>query len=142
MDVKLLVPGFAVAAQLEREDVAALADAGIRTIINNRPDGEDSSAPQSVEIEAEARRHGLAYRHIPVAGDPGEESVRAFGDALNRAEAPVLAYCRTGTRSIKLWALSQARLLGAEQVLAIAAGAGFPLDSIRRRIMSAGAAAA
>src|SRR4051812_103648 len=99
--MKQLNPGILVSGQIAPEDVAALAASGVRTIINNRPDGEEPGQPTSAEIEAAATAAGLSYRHIPVVGGFSEAQVEAMADALDAG--PVLAFCRSGTRSTYLW---------------------------------------
>ena len=60
-------PDFCTAGQLQPEDMAALAVHGIRTVINNRPDGEGGpDQPLSSAIEAAARAAGMDYHYIPV----------------------------------------------------------------------------
>ena len=104
MDLHHLDPSFATAPQLHPADVGSLAAAGFKGIINNRPDGEESGQPRSAEIEAEARRRGLLYRHIPVVpGRATAADVRAFAAALSEADGPVVAFCRTGNRAESLW---------------------------------------
>src|SRR5687768_13193816 len=97
--------------QLYPADIPVAAAAGTRLIVNNRPDGEEPGQPSSTEIEAAARAAGLDYRHIPVAGGFSADRVAAMAEALENG--PVLAYCRSGTRSTYLWALARA-LRGAE----------------------------
>jgi uncharacterized protein (TIGR01244 family) len=99
-----------VAGQIALEEVPELKAAGIATIVNNRPDGEEPGQPASAEIEAAARAAGLDYRHIPVAGGLSGEQVEAMAEALAGAEGKTLAFCRSGTRSTYLWALAKARL--------------------------------
>jgi sulfide:quinone oxidoreductase len=104
MDVTHLSPTFAVSPQIQPADVGRLAAAGFKGIINNRPDGEGPGQPSSIEVEAEARRHGLLYRHIPVVpGEATEADARSVAAAVNEAGGPVLAFCRTGNRSAALW---------------------------------------
>lgn len=104
MDLNHLSRTFATSPQIQPSDLAALAAAGFRGIINNRPDGEGPDQPSSDEIEAEARRHGLLYRHIPVVpGQATDADARAFAAVLNEADGPVLAFCRTGNRAAGLW---------------------------------------
>lgn len=119
---------FFVAPQLAEADFAAAAAAGIRTVINNRPDGE---APDQVS-DAEARRlaeeAGLAYAFVPVAtGGIGAEAAAAFAEAVAEHPGPYLAYCRSGTRSCFLWGLAAAREQKADAVMAAAAKAGYDL---------------
>jgi uncharacterized protein (TIGR01244 family) len=100
-------PEFCTAGQLQAQDMAALAAHGIRTVINNRPDGEGGpDQPTSATIEAAARAAGMDYHYIPViSGQVTAEHVKAMADALAAAKAPVLAFCRSGARSTNLWAM-------------------------------------
>ena len=105
-----LSPGLSVTGRLERADIDALAEAGVRTIINNRPDGEDPGQVPAAEARRLAEAHGIAYRHIPItAASLTRADVDAFAAALREAEAPVVAHCRSGTRSTLLWALARMR---------------------------------
>jgi uncharacterized protein (TIGR01244 family) len=121
---------FVATRQLYPADLPTLAAAGIRLIVNNRPDGEEPGQPASAEIEAAARASGLDYRHIPIAGGFPPEQVEAMAEAME--VGPVLAFCRSGTRSTFLWALARAaRGAPAEASVAGAAAAGFDLGPIR-----------
>lgn len=121
---------FVAVRQLSVGDVDEAAALGIRLIVNNRPDGEEAGQPSSAEIEAAARAAGLEYRHIPVAGGFPPEQVEKVALALE--QGPVLAFCRTGTRSTFLWALARARSgAPAEESVAAAAAAGYDLRPIR-----------
>ena len=111
-------------------DIPGLAAIGIRLIVNNRPDGEEPAQPTSAEIEAAAGAAGLDYRHIPIAGGFPAVAVEAMALALD--QGPVLAFCRSGTRSTFLWALARARRgAPAEESVAAAAAAGYDLRPIR-----------
>ena len=100
---------LAAAPQVRPEDLGEIAAAGFVGIINNRPDAEAPDQPRSLELEAEARRVGLAYWHVPVVtGGMSDNDVRAFAAALREANGPVLAFCRTGNRSTALWKAAQA----------------------------------
>ncbi len=95
-----------VAGALFEADIEALADAGVKTIINNRPDGEDPGQFPAGEARALAERLGIAYRHIPVTTQSLKRAdVEAFAAALGAAPRPIVAHCRSGTRSALLWAL-------------------------------------
>lgn len=121
---------FVSVRQLGVDDIHEAAASGIRLIVNNRPDGEEPDQPSSAEIEAAARAAGLDYRHIPVAGGFQPEQVEAMAEALE--QGPVLAFCRSGTRSTFLWALARsARGAAAEGSVAAAAAAGYDLRPIR-----------
>lgn len=119
--------------QIMPEDVALAAAEGIRLIINNRPDGEAPDQPDGDEIAAAAQAAGIAYRAIPVGGGGfAEPQVNAMVDALASTDGPVLAYCRTGTRSTLLWSLAQARLgRDPEEIAAAANAAGYDIGPVR-----------
>ena len=118
--------GVWVAPQIQPDDVAAAAAAGVRTIVNNRPDGEEPLQPASHEIADAARRAGLGYVHIPVQGSFSEAQVNRMAEALE--DGPVLAFCRSGTRSTYLWALARAsRGADADALIRQAAAAGYDL---------------
>ena len=123
---------FLAAPQIAARDIAEAKAMGITTIVNNRPDGEEPDAPQGTEIEAAAQAAGLHYVAIPVthAGFSGPQ-VAAMAVALEEATGPVLAYCRSGTRSTLLWALARAQLGDDKATLQTkAAAGGYDLSSI------------
>lgn len=117
---------FVAVRQIVPAEIPGLAAHGIRLIVNNRPDDEEPGQPTSAEIEAAARAAGLDYRHIPLAGAFPAERVAAMAEALG--QGPVLAFCRSGTRSTWLWALARASLGADPQSLVDrAAQAGYDL---------------
>jgi uncharacterized protein (TIGR01244 family) len=108
MNLTQLSPQLWVRPQLLPHEVAVVAAAGFKGIINNRPNGEAPDQPRSEELEAEAKRKGLAYWHIPVVpGQATEKDARAFAAALDAAGGRVVAFCRTGNRSADLWKMTQ-----------------------------------
>lgn len=127
-----LEAGFAVTPQLSISDVADAAGR-FALIVNNRPDGEELSAPQGAEIEAAAKAAGIGYIAIPVTHAGFSHSqIDAMDAAMKGAGGPVLAYCRSGTRSCFLWALTRARGGADPETLSEqAAAAGYDLSSIR-----------
>ena len=127
---------FWVAGQIAPEDIADLAAAGVTTIVNNRPDGEEPGQPAGAEIEAAARAAGIGYRHVPVAGGFTAEGVNAMTEPTERP-GRTLAFCKSGTRSALLWALARARQ-GDDPVEleAKASAAGYDLGPVRRFLQS------
>ena len=100
-------PGYAVRGQIALADLSAIAAAGYRTVINNRPDGEEPGQPTSAELAREARRLGLAYYHVPVApAGASEADARALATALGQSPRPVLAFCRSGRRAAAIKAMA------------------------------------
>ena len=99
---------IATAPQLTPQAMAAAAAAGFRSVINNRPDFEAGpDQPTSAAIEASARAAGLEYAHLPVASNfQTPEQARAMADLMERLPKPVLAFCRSGARSGRLYAMA------------------------------------
>ena len=123
-----LAPGLSVAGRLDRADIDALARAGVRTIVNNRPDGEDPGQLPAAEAKQLAAAHGIAYHHIPItAATLGRGDVDAFAATLRDAAQPVVAHCRSGTRSALLWALTRMRD-GADPLALISEAARHGID--------------
>lgn len=108
LDIKKIHDGLSVASQITSEDVATLKDHGFKSIICNRPDDEEAGQPAFVGIEAAAKAAGLPIIYQPVVPALMDHNdAQAFKEALAELEAPVLAYCRTGSRCGMLWQLSQ-----------------------------------
>ena len=115
---------ISVAGQLEPGDIAAAAAQGFRMVVNNRPDGEAPGQPSGAAIAQAAEAAGLRYVAIPVAGGFSMPQVEAMAAALAEAGGPVLAFCRSGTRSTNLWALAAASRGGDPQAIVAAAASG------------------
>jgi sulfide:quinone oxidoreductase len=127
-----LADDFYVAPQLAAADFAAARALGIRTVINNRPDGEAADQLGDAEASAAAAAAGLAYAFVPVvSGSLRPEAVKDFQEAVARHPGPYLAYCRSGTRSCHVWALATAGRRPVEEILSSAAAAGYDLSPAR-----------
>lgn len=110
MKITDLSPGFAVSPQLYPADLRLLKEAGFRAVINNRPDREEAGQPTSAELRRAAVSLGLSYRYIPIVpGHVTDADARALAAAVAEADGPVVAFCRTGNRSTRLWELAQRR---------------------------------
>ncbi|MDP4002691.1 bifunctional protein tyrosine phosphatase family protein/NAD(P)/FAD-dependent oxidoreductase [Methylobacterium sp. NEAU K] len=140
MDARRLTPNLSVMGQIVPADLSDAARAGFRAVICNRPDGEGADQPNFQEIEAAARVVGLEARYLPVvSGKVSDEEAVAFGAALAALPKPVLAYCRTGTRSTTLWSLSEGgRGRPLPEIIAAAKAAGYDMSGAVRRIASGG----
>lgn len=122
---------FWVAPQLLPEDFAEVVRLGIRTVINNRPDGETPGQPTDAELRAAARAAGLAYVAVPApSGMIFPDHVAAMAAAIASTRGPWLAFCRSGTRSCRLWALVAARHLAPARIISQALAAGYDLASL------------
>ena len=97
-------PEFSSAGQILPDDLAAIAAAGYRSVINNRPDGEAGpQQPDSASMAEAAKKLGLHYAYLPVSSPIDEHTVRQFGALLATLPGPVLAHCRSGNRSTILY---------------------------------------
>lgn len=129
-DFRRVTDQLSVAPQIGLDDLATAAGQGFKLVINNRPDGEEPGQPTSAEVEAAAKAAGLGYVHIPVRGAPTPDQVEANYRAVEAAEGPVLAFCRSGTRSIVTWSLGQfqADERSAEELVELGSQAGYDLS--------------
>lgn len=135
VELRAISSGFAVSPQIAPDDLTAIRDAGFALVINNRPDGEEAGQPDGAQIEAAAQAAGLAYRAIPVAGGFSPKQAGEMADALDAADGPVLAFCRTGTRSTLLWALARAARGGdPDAIAAAAAQGGYDITPVRAAV--------
>ncbi|EGF33272.1 Oxidoreductase (flavoprotein) [Oxalobacteraceae bacterium IMCC9480] len=139
MDIRPLAAGLSVSPQILPADLAAIAQAGFRAIICNRPDGEGADQPLFAELARAAQEAGLEAHYLPAeSGKVTDEQGAAFGALLANLPKPVLAYCRTGMRSTTMWALAAAGKQTLPQVLAAAQQAGFDMKGVVRRIANQG----
>jgi sulfide:quinone oxidoreductase len=139
MQFNNVTDALSVSPQIGADDMAAIRDAGYRAIICNRPDGEGADQPTFDEIETAANAAGLEARYLPVtSGIVQDGDSDAFGQALMELPGPVLAYCRTGTRSATLWSLSQAKTRPVPEILAATKAAGYDMAGVARRIVNGG----
>ena len=131
-DFRRVTDDLSVAPQISVADVAEAARQGFKTLINNRPDGEEPGQPSGAEIAAAALAAGLAYHHIPVRGGPAPEQVEATAIVLQEAEVPVLAFCRSGTRSIVTWSICQAAsgAMARGDLISLGREAGYDLSGV------------
>jgi len=131
MDIRRVTPELAVSPQIHPEEIEAARAAGFASIVCNRPDGESFDQPAFAEIEAAAHAAGLTTLFLPVAGGGMTQAqVEAMAKAWPDLPKPVLAYCRSGTRSITLWALSQRNSVDREMLVAAARNAGYDLSQV------------
>jgi len=128
MNIVKLSDSVSVSEQILPKDVAGIAAAGFKVIVNNRPDGEAQGQPSSADIARAARGVGLIYYHLPItaANFPGPD-VELMMSLLDGSDAPVLAFCRSGTRCANLWVST--RPGGARsQAVELARSLGFDLS--------------
>ncbi len=131
MEPRKLSDSYAVAPQITPEDVPSLAQNGFRSIMCNRPDGEEFGQPDFAQIEAAAEAAGLEIRWVPiVSGAVTPEALEAFRTALDDMPGPMLAYCRSGTRCAMLWAITQSGTLPDDEIIAATRAAGYDMAGV------------
>jgi sulfide:quinone oxidoreductase len=131
---------LSVSEHIQPEEVTALAAAGFKAIICNRPDGEGADQPSFPEIEVAAQAAGMQAAYLPVvSGKVGEADAQAFGLLMDRLPKPILAYCRTGTRSATLWSLSEAaRGRPLAEIISATQVAGYDMAGVMRALPMSG----
>jgi uncharacterized protein (TIGR01244 family) len=134
MNYAQLTPTYAVAPQIDPSDADAIRAAGFTDVICNRPDDEVADGHTSSAVEAALTAAGVRFHSNPaVSGAMTEVEVQRQADILSAADGPVLAYCRSGTRSSILWALGTSGM-SADDIIASAARAGYDLSPYRAHI--------
>jgi uncharacterized protein (TIGR01244 family) len=131
LEIKRIDDHVSVSGQIRPEDIPALKAAGFTTIVNNRPDGEAPDQPSGAEIEAAAKAAGLGYIAIPLGREGvSPDMVEKTRQVLEGSTGPVFCYCRSGTRSTTLWALSQAGQEDAASIIGKAQHAGYDMSHL------------
>lgn len=139
MDIKILTANLSVSPQILVHEMEAVAKAGFKAIICNRPDGEGPDQPSFKEIEVAAQQYGLQARYLPAeTGKVSDDDGHTFGQLLETLPGPILAYCRTGMRSTTMWALSQAGTTPLPQILEAGQKVGFDIKALVKRIANGG----
>ncbi len=139
MEIKQVTSCLSVGSQIGAADIETISADGFRSIICNRPDGEGADQPTFDEIEAVAKAKNLEARYLPVtSGRVKDADAVSFGKLMEELPKPALAYCRTGTRSVTLWALSEATKRPLPEILEKAKSAGYDIGGVVRRIANGG----
>ncbi|WP_264210011.1 TIGR01244 family sulfur transferase [Leisingera thetidis] len=132
MDARVITPRYSVSPQISAEDLPAIAAAGYKTVICNRPDEEVPPSHQAEAIRAAAETAGLRFELLPLTHQTmTPENVALQRELYEGCEGPVLAYCASGTRCSVAWALSQACDMSADDILQKTQAAGYQLDGLR-----------
>lgn len=135
MDIRRIDDTISVTPQLSVEDVTQAAKLGFRTLVANRPDGEEPGQPAMADLEAAARANGMEWVYQPVeSGNIVDDDVDRFDAMIRQAQTPVLAFCRSGTRCTVLWALSSARSEPAQEIVTKARNAGYDITGLAPRM--------
>jgi uncharacterized protein (TIGR01244 family) len=135
MDIRHITPTYAVSPQISCEDMKAIAAAGFKTVICNRPDIEVPPSQQEDAIRDAAERLGLYFVSLPVThAGLTKETVTRQKETYETSVGPTLAYCASGTRSSIVWALGQAAEHAADDILTSLSKAGYQLPQLRPQL--------
>ncbi len=97
-----------ISGQPSEADLGGARERGVRRVINNRPENEDPTQPTLAVSAGAAAELGMDFVHIPVVpGQITKEAVRNFQAAVAASDGPVLAHCKSGMRSLSLWAIGE-----------------------------------
>jgi uncharacterized protein (TIGR01244 family) len=137
MDIRRLTDTYAVSPQVAPEDMAAIAAAGYKVVIDNRPDGEIPHDLHTDVMRKAAEAAGLTFIANPFSsGMQTMENVTAQRAAIDAAPGPVFAYCASGNRCSVVWALAMAGRIPTDELIARPAQYGYRLDHLRAVIDS------
>ena len=133
MMLNKIIDDYVVSDQITEEDIEQLKEVGFKTIFCNRPDNEEQNQVTVKSIQDKAIESGLNFIHQPVIGGQiSQNDIDQFSDYYDAAEKPIFAYCRTGTRSSMLWALSESGKRSIDEILQLTSAAGYNLSNLFR----------
>ncbi len=134
MKINQITEQISVSPQIKPDDVIAIKAAGFKSIICNRPDAEENNQPNQWGIKTAATKQGLEFKYQPINNTDSitMDDVQQFGSYINALPGPVLAYCRTGTRSTILWSLSQIKQRSLPEILKLTQAAGYDMSEVAR----------
>ncbi|TLP60406.1 TIGR01244 family phosphatase [Parasedimentitalea maritima] len=132
MDPRSITPRYFVSPQIAAEDLPALAKAGFKAVICNRPDAEVPPSHQAERIRAAAEAAGLRFEELPLTHQTmTADNVNKQRQLAEVCDGPVLAYCASGTRCSVVWALGHAGEMNSDTILNMTAAAGYQLENLR-----------
>ncbi len=131
MKLNKLLDEYVVSDQINVNDISLLKENGFKTIFCNRPDSEEINQPATEELKKIANELGLNFIHQPVTANAiSQEDVNNFKIHYEKAEKPIFAFCRTGTRSTMLWSLSQTKERSTDEIIKITSEAGYDMSQL------------
>ena len=137
MDLRKLSDDISVAPQITPDDLALAAEQGFKTIICNRPDGEDHAQPLAEDMADAAGDAGMGFVHQPIiSASLSLDDAQQFAKLIDEMPKPILAYCRSGTRCSTLWALAQAPNGDIDAILDACKQAGYDYSGMRPTLES------
>ena len=134
MKLNKIIDDYVVSDQIQTEDITTIKNKGFKTIFCNRPDSEEANQITVKSIQDQADKDGLDFIHQPVIGDQiTQQDVDLFKVHYAAAEKPIFAYCRSGTRSSMLWALSESSERPIDEILNLTTAAGYNLSNLFKK---------
>ncbi len=131
MKLNKVIEEYFVSDQINAQDISVLKQHGFKTIFCNRPNSEEMHQPTAEELQKVADDLGIKFIHQPVIGNAiSQKDVDDFKNYYENAEKPIFAYCRTGTRSTMLWALSESSNRASSEILNLTSAAGYDLSHL------------
>lgn len=135
MDIRRITDDYAVSPQISPDDIPEIKAAGFRSIMCNRPDGEDYGQPEFDAVAEAARAEGIEVRCVPiVSGMVTPQAAQDFAAALEDMPKPMLAYCRSGTRCTMLWSIASYGRLSGDEIVSAARDAGYDMSGLVRQL--------
>ncbi|WP_320176769.1 TIGR01244 family sulfur transferase [Roseovarius pacificus] len=135
MDIRRITDDYAVSPQISPDDIPEIMAAGFRSIMCNRPDGEDYGQPEFDAVAEAARAEGIEVRCVPiVSGMVTPQAAQDFAAALEDMPKPMLAYCRSGTRCTMLWSIASYGRLSGDEIVSAARDAGYDMSGLVRQL--------
>jgi uncharacterized protein (TIGR01244 family) len=134
MKLNKIIDDYVVSDQIKTEEITIIKNKGFKTIFCNRPDSEEVNQITVKSIQDQADKDGLNFIHQPVIGGQiTQQDVDLFKAHYASAEKPIFAYCRSGTRSSMLWALSESSVRPIDEILKLTTAAGYNLSNLFKK---------
>jgi len=135
MDLRQITDDISVSPQIEPGDIPAIAQAGFRAIMCNRPDDEEPGQCCYDDVAKAALAAGLKVHWLPIVTSAiTSENISDFRAALEQMPKPLLAYCRTGTRCTMMWSMAVFDDLPAQDILQHTSKAGYDMSGLLRQL--------
>jgi len=132
MDIRAITPTYAVSKQIHPDDLQAIREAGFKTVICNRPDGEIPEELHANVMAEAAKAAGLAFEVLPMTMQTmSADNIAKQFEFVEKSDGPVLAYCASGNRCSIIWALNQVGKQSVDDILEQTANAGYDLSALR-----------
>ncbi|MEN0088090.1 MAG: sulfur transferase domain-containing protein [Pseudomonadota bacterium] len=112
LEARRVTDDYVVTGQITVEHLPMIVEAGFKSVLCTRPDGEDPGQADFAVIAAEAEKLGLEARKIDVVGHIGitPENLTDFVDAREELPRPIFGYCRSGQRAATLYMMTESQI--------------------------------